>query len=426
MHNERHSIRPLIFLCVMALVSVVVWASQATLHEIVKGSGRIVSQTRTQPVQHLEGGIIQDIFVKEGDVVKAGDPLFMVNSLVTNSEYNELMITRLFTQIKIQRLIAEQQGEADFTFDVDTSIANAEQFFLSQKEIFQARQNELESHVKVLDEKINQKSFYIDKLVKELENRNEELNVSKKQLKIDQRLLDKGVISESKFLQTRSHLTGLETEVQMVRDEIPVSKAELKEAKENKNQIREAFLSSVSDELSQEKVKFQQIEERLNKLKDRLNRATVVSPSAGTVNRIFVNTPGQVIQSGDTLLELAPSGGKVLVEGRLRAEDRGRTWIGQNAIIRVSAYDFSKYGSIDGAVEDISADSFVDDYGNTFYRVKIGLDEASIPQSDAYKILPGMTVEFHIKAGVKTVLQMLLSPVLEELWFGFSMLQNKT
>lgn len=425
----KKSSRSLVLLSAFTIVVAIVWASEAKIHDVVKGGGRIIPQARTQQVQHLEGGIVQAILVHEGDHVKKGDELFVINSLATNAEFNELSITRLFSEIKIARLTAEKDGLDHF--DTSAIIAshlessmNVHEAIQAEVALFDARRNEFLRSVSILEEQANQKKLVIEKLETEKKNRGEELNVARRQTEINLRLRAKGVVSESKLLDSQSKLTSIETQIASANSQIPVVQAELKELSEKLKRVGEERISKIVDELSHERLKLEQIDEQLKKLTDKLARATVVSPSRAIVNRILVTTPGAVVQPGALLLELTPTEGDVLVEGRVRAQDRGRIWIGQDAIVRVSAYDFTHYGGLAGNVMDISADSFTEEGLGSYYRVKIKLRSDTFDEKSDIKVMPGMTVDFHIQTGVRSIMEMILSPVLEELWFTTSPLKS--
>lgn len=420
--NSFYKSRSLFLLVIFSVFLIGLWSYKAQIYEVVQGTGRVVPQVKTQQVQHLEGGIVKEVFVAEGEHVKKGQPLFLIDSLATSAEYNELVIMRDFSNLKIKRLIAEKEGQETFHIDVPTSNYSLYQTAQAEKSLFEARKKEFERGLSIIDEQINQKELQIDKLESEKEKRLAELDVAKKQLEINLRLRSKGVISETKLLDSQSQVTSLDTRLTIVTSEIPVVTSELKEARQKRERVADERLSTVLSELNDEKVNLERIEEQLRKIKDRLTRATVLSPSDGIVNSLFVLSAGAVVQPGAPLLELTPTDGSVLIEGRIRASDRGNVWLGQSVIVRVSAYDYTKYGALDGKVVDISADSFVTDREQIYYRVKIQLD---LPKNkNGMDIMPGMTSDFHIRTGVKTVLQMLLAPAIEELWFNMSPLND--
>lgn len=423
-HSKYYKSHSLILLVIVTILVLSTWASKATIYEIVKGSGRVIPQTRTQKVQHLEGGIIKDIYVREGQHVEKGSELFLVDALATNAEYDELMITRLYSQVKIRRLLAEKEKKKHLKI-TDISGKEAQRIIQAEKSLFSARRKEYLRSISILDEQIKQKKLEITKLKTESQKRKDELGIARKQLEINLRLRSKGVISETKLLDSQSHVKSLDTRYSVVTTQIPVAKAELGELQHKREQKSDERLSEVLNELNNEKIRFERVEEQLKKLKDRLTRATILSPSDAIVNSLFVTTPGAVVQPGAVLLELTPTGGEVLIEGRIRAQDRGRVWLGQSVVVRVSAYDFTEFGALNGSLFDISADSFVDDMSQSYYRVKIKLDEEGLAANPDIKIIPGMTADFHIRAGMRTVLQMIFAPVLEELWFGLEPLNKQ-
>ena len=406
--------RGILILVISAFALLGLWAQQTQIQEVVQGQGLIVPQTRTQQVQHLEGGIVQKILVKEGVPVTKGTPLFQIHALATASELDELEINQVAFTAKKERLLAEQAGKSRLTFskELTQSRSNA---LSAEKELFNSRKREFEQELDVLKQQEEQKRLEISKLKTQLSSLDDELQISRRQMTINMRLHAKGAVSESKLLDSQAKVTALETKRAQAESQIPVVQSELKETQSLFQQTTQQRQTEITDELAEVKLKLEQLEERGKSLKDKVSRTTVLAPTDGIVNRLMVTTTGGVVQPGAVLAELTPTDGLILVEGRVRAQDRGRIWLQQPVIVRVSAYDFTRFGGLTGKVSDISADSFSDDSSNIFYRVRIQLDQTSF-DSDS-PILAGMTVDFHIQTGERSILQMILAPLLEELWF---------
>lgn len=414
----------LLTLCSLTLALLFLWASQTSMQDVVRGQGRVVPQAKTQKVQHLEGGIVQEILVREGQVVKKDAPLFRINAITANAEVEDTQLRSVALQARQERLQAEQSGTAlEFSPGL-SSLDRAASILSAEQEVFQSRKREFDRELSVADEQVQQRRLSIVKLESELSSTQKELDIAKRQLEINTRLHAKGALSEAQLLNAQAGVSSLEGRMVNTQTQIPVVQAELKELRHRSQQINDERQSKISSELSEVGLQLEQLGEKRKTLDDRLSRTSVVAPMDGIINQLYVTTAEGVIQPGQVLAELTPTSGDVLVEGRVRARDRGKIWLGQAALVRVSAFDYTHYGALAGKVEDISADSFVDEHNPTapFYRVKIRLKSnafANAKEGEA-TVLPGMTVDFHIQAGSRTILQTLLAPLLEEMWISFA------
>lgn len=240
-----------------------------------------------------------------------------------------------------------------------------------------------------------------------------ELETAMRQLEINRKLQQSGALSESRLLETQAQVQQLETRISTAEGQIPVLKAALAELANRQSQISDERQSKIADELSTVNVQLQQYGEREKSLGDRLDRTTVTAPANGVVNRLLVTTEGGVVQPGAALAELTPTDGLLLVEGKIGARDRARVWNGQKVTVRVSAYDYASYGSLEGTIRDISADSLKDDNGVMFYRVVIGLKDTRM---GGKPLVPGMTVDFYVKGERKSALWQVTMP-LRKLFF---------
>ncbi|PZP40651.1 MAG: hypothetical protein DI585_00030 [Pseudomonas fluorescens] len=391
------------------------WITWAPLDEVVRGMGHIIPQARTQTIQHLEGGIIDAILVQEGQVVDKGAPMFRIHDQTARTARDEQAIGLQALMFKRTRLEAEQNGLAKPAFN-PTDVQERPDLAQNEQQLFDARRDDFRRQQEILREQQHQKKLQADDATVQVTNLREELATARKQLGINQKLRDSGALSESRLLETQAQVQQLETRIATAEGQIPVLRAALSELSKRESQLNEERLSKIADELSTVNVQLKQYEERDKSLGDRLDRTVVVAPANGVINRLMVTTVGGVVQPGAALAELTPTDGALLVEGRVSARDRARIWNGQPVTVRISAYDYASYGSLEGVVRDISADSLRDEQGNTFYRVTISLPDshaAAKTKTDTLasaKLVPGMTVDFYVRGERKSVLWQVTMP----------------
>jgi adhesin transport system membrane fusion protein len=395
----------------LLIAALAVWITLAPLDEVIRGVGRIIPEAKTQTIQHLEGGIIDAILVHEGEVVVKGTPLFRIHDQGARTARDEQAIGRKALELKRTRLEAEMKGVAPVFDDADRQ-TNPD-LVQNEQQVFATRRDDYRRQLEILSEQQRQKKLQADDSMMQVSKLKLELGTASQQLAINQKLRASGALSESRMLETQSQVQQLETRISTAQGQVPVLRAALSELSKRQSQITEERQSKIADELSTVNVQLQQYEEREKSLGDRLTRTSVVAPASGVINRIMVTTVGGVVQPGAALAELTPTEGTLLVEGKIGARDRARVWNGQPVTVRVSAYDYASYGSLEGRVRDISADSLKDEQGNAFYRVVITLAHANM-QGKA--LVPGMTADFYVKGERHSALWQITLP-LRKLFF---------
>lgn len=405
--------KPAVFLAALATLlacALGAWVAFAPLDEVVRGVGRIVPQSHTQLIQHLEGGIVDEILVREGQVVKHGQPLFRLHDQSARTERDEQAIGAQALAFKQARLQAEQDGAATLTLPADAS-AKFPDLAQNEQQLFAARQSDLQHQVSILREQMNQKQLQMADVKAQVASLRAEQSTAQKQLEINTKLRQGGALSESRLLESQAQVQNLSTRIAQAEGQVPVLQAEVNELAKRERQLREERKSKVADELATVNVQLQQLGEREKSLGDKLKRTLVVAPANGIINKLGVTTVGGVVQPGAVLAELTPTDGGLLLEGKVAARDRARVWNGQQVTVRISAYDYASYGSLEGTVRDVSADTFKEEQGGTFYRVLIDLPHASMagPGNGEQPLMPGMTADFYVKGARQTALWELTS-----------------
>ena len=393
-------------------IAFVVWANFAVLDEVTRGEGRIVPTSKTQILQNLEGGILSEILVHEGDVVERGDVLLRIDNSVAQANFRDLQTQYLTLQATIQRLEAEQEGK-DLVLSAEI-VKEAPNAAADQTRLFEARRQQLKAQVSVLESQATQRGQEIDEANSRRKQLERSLQLARDELAITQPLAKSGVVPRIDLLRIERQVADLEGEINTLRLSIPRLKSAAEEAQQRIQQVRLAAKADASDELNKVRAEFKSVRETLFAGEDRVTRTEVRSPVRGTVKEIKVNTVGGVIRPGQDIVEIVPLDDSLLVEARIRPADIAFLRPGQDSMVKVAAYDFSIYGGLKGKLEQISADTIRDDQGDSFYRVYLRTERNTLMhQGKELPIIPGMTATVEILTGKKTVLDYLLKPILK-------------
>lgn len=410
MYKTVETYRALLILVCFCLLSFFVWASVTEIDQHVRGAGKIITSGKVRMVQHLEDGIVREILVKEGQVVNANDPLFQLANTRAESEMKEIAVTSSALLIKQLRLQAELAEKENFILpdrilekDENQNIIEAE------KNIFVSRRSELEEKLDGFKKRMKQKVLKLDDLESTIVNLQKERDISKEQLSIKSKLYKSGAISRSQYLEAESTVKGFDTRISKVEKEIPITKSEISEIVNLLEETKQNWRSKIIEELNGVNVDINKLKERIVTYSDAVSRTTILAPINGIINKLHVNTVGGVVQSGEILAEIIPVEEKLIVEGQIATQDRGKIWIGLPVAAKITAYDYSIYGSIDGKLTYISADSFVDNQGKSYYQIRVELDKAML--SEDKPLITGMSVDLNILASKISVMKALFKPL---------------
>ena len=396
---------------IVILLIAVIWASVAELDEITNAEGKVIPSRQIQVIQNLEGGIVRDILVKEGDHVEKNQILMHIDNTRFQSSFQEAKIQTLALTAKIDRLTAETH-EASFV--IPTNITNPlQKAYESELALFQSRQEELRNKRSIFENRLQQKQQELA----ELEARQVQLErgyaLVSKELSLTEPLVDQGAVSEVEVLRLKREANVLHGDLQRNKLAIPRIKAGIKEAQDNLSEISLTFQREAQQELNAAKHEFEQISASSVALEDRVKRTAVRSLVKGTVKQINITTIGGVIQPGMDLMEIVPSDDTLLVEARVRPKDIAFLRPGQSAMVKITAYDFSIYGGLEATLEHISADTIQDAKGNSFYKIRIRTKKNSLEGDEPLPIIAGMLATVDIISGQKSVLDYLLKPLIK-------------
>lgn len=387
------------------------WANIAELDEVTRGMGKVIPSSQIQVVQNLEGGILSEILVSEGEIVKPGQTLLRIDDTRFASSYREGRAGYLNLKAKAARLQAEAEGAG---FEAPEEVQR-EMPELVQRELnlFQSRADELNSNITILQQQVKQRRQELAELNVKEENLQGSYKLLERELELTAPLEKQGVVSEVEVIRLKRQLNDLEGQLKATRLAIPRIRSTLSEAEHKVKEMRLQFRSNARAELNETLAELARITEANQALEDRVKRTWVKSPVHGTVKQLMVNTVGGVIQPGMDLLEIVPLEDTLLVEAKIRPKDIAFLRPGQDVTVKLTAYDFAIYGGLDASLEHISADTITDSEDESFYLVRVRTDRNFLGnEAEPLPIIPGMQTEVDILTGKKTVLTYLIKPVL--------------
>ncbi|MEO3431504.1 HlyD family type I secretion periplasmic adaptor subunit [Pelagibius sp. CAU 1746] len=390
-----------------------VWAHYAILDEVTRGEGTIIPSSRTQVIQNLEGGILAEILVHEGDIVEAGDVLVRIENTLAQANLEDARSQYLTLLATEARLVAEIDGKDEITFP--SAVENeAPTVAADQQRLFNARKRQLDAQISVLKSQAQQRKQEVAEMASRRRQLEQSLSLARDELAITSPLVQKGVMPRIELIRIERQVADLEGEIRTIQASIPRLKAAQNEAAQRIEEMQLTVQTESSDELNKTRAELKSISQSLFAGQDRVTRTAVASPVRGTVKDMKINTVGGVIQPGQDIMEIVPLDDSLIVEARVRPADIAYLRPNQKAVIKVSAYDFSIYGGLTAKLERISADTIKDEQGESFYHVYLRTEENSLyHRGETLPIIPGMTVTAEILTGEKSVLDYLLKPILK-------------
>ena len=403
----------ILLLLIAAFIGIALWwASVAEIDEVTRGQGKVVPSSKVQIIQNLEGGILADVLVSEGQMVEKGDVLLKIDDTRFSSSFRESKLTYWELLARTARLSAESEGKP-LELPEELMI-NQPELAAEERGLYQSRQLQLQSTIDVLKRQAEQRRQELVEKQARQQQLSRSFELSNQELQMSEPLLEAGVMSEVEILRLKRTVNDLRGEMDSNRLAIPRIRSSIDEVQQKINEAVTRFESEAARELSEVRAEMERTEESVSALKDRVTRTNVRSPMKGTIKRLMINTIGGVIQPGMDLVEIVPLEDNLLIEAQIRPADIAFLRPGQEAIIKFTAYDFSIYGGLEAKLVRISADTITNEEDESFYLIYLRTEQNFIKSSmGELGIIPGMTVTVDILTGEKTVLDYLLKPILK-------------
>ena len=412
-HHPMPSWRLAAWPVMIMMALILTWSNFTKLEEVTVTDGEVIPLGDFQTIQHLEGGIVKEIHVRDGQIVDKGAALILLD-LATSGVNREELQVRLDGQILLKaRLEAEAQGKRTITFPEEAAKRRPEQL-AAQRQNFEARRRQLASTIGTLGQAVKQRRQDVKELDAQIRAVKKNLNLAKKRFAMSKNLLKDGLTPEMEHLQLEAEVESLEGETQTLIPSLSRAKSAISEAESRVNEERNRFRSGAREELVQAEQALGRINELLTSADEQGLRAMIKSPIDGVVQNMKYNTIGGVIRPGEPIMEIVPTGASMVIDAKLKPADRAFVTVDQRVMVKLSTYDYAIFGGLEGKVTMVAPDTVIDEKGEPYFRIFVKTDKTYIGDDpDLYKITPGMQATVDIHTGEKSVMEYLIMPVLK-------------
>lgn len=392
----------------------VAWASFAEVDEIARGDGKVIPASKTQIIQASEAGVVQEIAVTIGQVVKKNDLIIRLDNTLNTSSLGEQQAKARALEVRIARLKYEQAGNLSGPFPCPQDIQSvAPQICDNEQKLLIARRGNFDNKLSVLKSRLDQRERELAEAVANSDRLTKNLVVSDQEAKLVDAMVKKGLMARTEQLRVEREQTELNGQLNLAGETIKKIKSSITEAQLQVEELGLQLQQEALDDLTQALAELSVVDETIRGATDKVARTDIRSPVDGIVNTLELNTVGAFVQPGAVVAGIVPTSETLLVEARVSPRDVAFIRPDQEALIKVTAYDFSIFGGIEGKVSNITADSLVDQKtGEPYYQVRVATDKSTLQRDGkAYSIIPGMICSVDIKTGRKTILHYLLKPI---------------
>ncbi|NQW01999.1 MAG: HlyD family type I secretion periplasmic adaptor subunit [Rhodospirillales bacterium] len=409
--KESNAITHLFFvLCVALVASFAVWAWYGQLDVVSTAVGEVIPSTQVKSVQHLEGGIVREIRVKEGQLVKKDQALLTLEPTQSGANVDELRVRMASLTADIARLEAEATGEQAPQFPAEL-IRDRRQLVNQTLAMFKTRKSRIENQLAGQMEIIAQSNEEIEEVTSRINLSTEKLELLKEQIEISNALMKDQLTNRMQHLNLLKEAASLRGNIN--EDEATLRKARsgFKGAQNKLEAIRESFFEKVREELDEKRRSFEEFSSRVLKFEDSLRRTVLRAPVEGVIKSLYVVTVGGVVAPGGTVLDIVPAGDRLIIEARLAPQDIGYVQAGQTALVTLASADSNRFGNLSGTVVNVSPDTLVSPEGEAFYKVRISTEQAYFERDSLrYNLVPGVQVTASIRTGQRSILAYLSDP----------------
>jgi adhesin transport system membrane fusion protein len=411
----------ILFLVIMTvIIGLIVWANIAQVDEMARGEGKVIPSSDIQKVQNFDGGLVSEILVKTGDHVMKDQPLMKIDTTRFQASLEEVKEERLSLLAKKARLNAQLKynpRKKMNTIDFPEEIKSLEKYSVLEQNIYKNKIEEYQSTLKILELQFEQKIQEKKEIQSTIQQLSKSVKIVNDQMDTIDRMVKSGSKSRVELLNIQKELNTLEGDLNAAKLSLPRSELAISEAE---NKIREkvkAFSSETYNELQEVESELNKLESRLVSESDKLEKTTIRSPVNGTIKQININTIGSVVKSGVDLIEIVPDSDILLVEAKIDPKDIAFISPAQKALVKITAYDFSIYGGLEGNIVEISADSMVDPNSKddkSYYRVVVQTKKNYLERNgETLPIIPGMVASVDIITGKKSIMDYFLKPIVK-------------
>jgi adhesin transport system membrane fusion protein len=411
------------------LFSFLVWSYFAALQQITSGTGKVIPSTQVQIIQSLDGGILQELFVQEGMQVTKNQPIARIDDTRFRSDFAEqkqevdsLRANIIRLRSELSSIIIGNNGQWKRQIEINKKVpvypedlkVNASLMVARQQEEYSERLDNLINQLAIQGQKIQQREQEVAELASKINTLEVSYRIATKELDLTRPLAKKNIVSKIELYKLERSVNELKGELSAVRLLLPKLKSAQQESILDRRETILAYRAETRAQLNELQNKLSRINESQVGAQDKVTKALILSPVVGTIKTIHINTLGGVVKSGETIVEIVPTEDKLMVEAKIKPRDIGFIYPGLPAVVKITAYDFARYGGLTGKVEHISADTTQDEEGNSFYLIRVRTDASSIKnkKDEEMPIIPGMLTQVDVITGKRTVLEYILNPIL--------------
>jgi adhesin transport system membrane fusion protein len=415
MRAEKEDARGKFLLWIIVAFCIVAfsWASLTEVDEVTSGQGKVIPSLQLQQVQNLEGGLIEKIMVRKGEWVDEGQVLIVLDRTTSLGGFEQNRQRQLALMAELSRLNAEIDGK-ELVFPQDI-LDHAPALANSHKQLFEGRKLELASQIEVVKQQLHQRQQELSEAQSELRSTDSGLKLLQSEINLISPLVKRGIESEVTLLQLQREQSGLIGVRNSAELKIDRLSSAILEAEGRQKGVVEQFRSVALNRASEVEAELAEIEKLLPAFQDRVARAEIRSPVRGIVNRVLATTIGGVASPGEALVEIVPIDDNLIIEANISPADIAFLHPGQPVKVKLTAYDFARYGSLSGSLTTIGADSIANpDTGETFYPVQVQVESRLYDASgEGLDIVPGMVAQIDVLTGKRTILDYIIQPVVK-------------
>ncbi len=399
-------------LCTVLVLSFLLWSYFGRLDVVSAALGEVIPSTQVKHIQHLEGGIVRKILVREGNAVNKGQPLVNLEPVASGADVEELKVRTRALRAEIIRLEAEAGNAGSLVFPGDFAEANPD-LVRQAKAYFKTRMSRMENQIAGQKEQIRQQERTIEEVLARLRNNRHQLKLLNEQIGISDQLLKEKLSNRMQHLNLLKEASRLKGRIGEDSAGLKRIQAAGKEALNKLGAIRDAFQEKFQEELEKKRRELEEFTNRQKKFTDSLERTVLRSPVDGIVKSLYVATVGGVVAPGATVADIVPAGDKLVIEAQLPTQDIGYVHPGQTAQVMLASSDAVRFGNLKGRVIHVSPDAIENPDGVPFYKVRITTEKSFFERNGVkYNLVPGVQVMCSIRTGQRSVLAYLVDPFL--------------
>lgn len=411
------------------LLSFFVWSYFAALQQVTSGMGKIIPSSQVQIIQSLDGGVLEKLFVEEGMQVIKNQPIARIDDTRFRSDFaeqkqevNSLRANVIRLRAELSSIIIGNNNQWERQIEINKKVPiyphdlkeNAYLMVIRQQEEYSERLDNLINQLAIQGQKIQQREQEVEELDSKIKTLEISYRIATKELDLTRPLAEKNIVSKIELYKLERSVNELKGELSAVRLLSPKLKSAQQESILNRRETILAYRAETRAQLNELQNKLSRINESQVGAQDKVTKALILSPVVGTIKTIHINTLGGVVKPGETIVEIVPTEDKLMVEAKIKPRDIGFIYPGLPAVVKITAYDFARYGGLTGKVEHISADTTQDEEGNSFYLIRVRTDASSIKnkKDEEMPIIPGMLTQVDVITGKRTILEYILNPIL--------------